>query len=199
MALRLPHILILAAGRSARMRGVDKLLQEVDGQPLLRRVAIAAIASNAPVTVVLCTGQEERRKVLEGLALAVVETTNAWKGMAESLKAGLSSLARGAPALVLLADLPEIGTDELATMIRAHLVNPDCILRGATQAGRPGHPVLIPPWLRSEIDTLEGDTGASQVIARYQDRTMLVTLPGNAAITDLDTPEEWASWQSTRG
>ena len=31
-------ILILAAGASSRMRGTDKLLEEIDGQPQIRRI-----------------------------------------------------------------------------------------------------------------------------------------------------------------
>ncbi|WP_370162833.1 NTP transferase domain-containing protein, partial [Limimaricola soesokkakensis] len=35
-------LLILAAGRSSRMRGADKLAQEINGVPLLRRQVAAA-------------------------------------------------------------------------------------------------------------------------------------------------------------
>ncbi|NBR54129.1 MAG: nucleotidyltransferase family protein, partial [Rhodobacteraceae bacterium] len=41
-------ILILAAGKSSRMRGRDKHLEEIDGVPLLRRLALAALALGEP-------------------------------------------------------------------------------------------------------------------------------------------------------
>ena len=47
-------ILILAAGQSSRMRGRDKLLEEIDGVPLLRRqvdMARAAGLGSVFVTV----------------------------------------------------------------------------------------------------------------------------------------------------
>ena len=36
------HILLLAAGSSSRMRGGDKLIEPVAGEPLLTRIARAA-------------------------------------------------------------------------------------------------------------------------------------------------------------
>jgi len=45
-------IILLAAGKSSRMGGKDKLMQPVDGQPLLRRSALIA-HSAAPVIVAL--------------------------------------------------------------------------------------------------------------------------------------------------
>ncbi|WP_370741664.1 NTP transferase domain-containing protein, partial [Pseudooceanicola lipolyticus] len=47
-------ILLLAAGQSARMRGRDKLMERVEGRPLIRRQAdIARAATSGPVIVAL--------------------------------------------------------------------------------------------------------------------------------------------------
>src|SRR5207247_813255 len=51
---------VLAAGRSSRMGGPNKLLAEIGGRPLVRIVAEAALTSQArPVVVV--TGHERER------------------------------------------------------------------------------------------------------------------------------------------
>ncbi len=56
-----PAIVVLAAGRSSRMRGRDKLLEDVDGQALLRlMVARARKAGASAVRVVLAEGQTDR-------------------------------------------------------------------------------------------------------------------------------------------
>lgn len=46
-------ILILAGGASSRMRGADKLLERIDGQQQLARIAQAARATGLPVRVAL--------------------------------------------------------------------------------------------------------------------------------------------------
>ncbi|WP_412506377.1 NTP transferase domain-containing protein, partial [Roseovarius sp. SYSU LYC5161] len=54
-------ILLPAAGASARMEGPDKLLEPVDGMPLLRRQVLMALATGAPVLVTLPPGAAKRR------------------------------------------------------------------------------------------------------------------------------------------
>lgn len=193
------QILILAAGASSRMGGRDKLLEPVEGTPLLRRLALAGLATGHPVTVVLPPDRPGRGAALDGLDLRQVMAVDAREGMAESLKAGLAALPPEAAVLLLLADLPEIGPEDLAAVLRAGAFDPDLIHRGATAEGQPGHPVLLPPWLRPELLALTGDQGAQPVLRRHADRVRLVPLPGHRAVTDLDTPEDWAAWRAGNG
>lgn len=194
-----PHILILAAGASSRMRGGDKLLETVAGEPLLRRVARAAIATGCAVTVVLAPDRPLRLAALAGLDLARVKAPDAAQGMAASLVAGVRELPAGVPVLLLLADLPLIDQADLIAVIAAQAADPACLWRGADPDGTPGHPVLFPPDLRDELLALRGDEGARAVIKRHAGRVRLVTLPAGHATTDLDTPEDWAAFRLSRG
>ncbi len=178
------------------MRGVDKLLELVDGQPLLTRITNAALAAGAKVTVTLPPDRPLRKLALDGLAVTQVVVPDAVTGMAASLKAGIAATPSDAPILMLLADLPEITADDLTLMLREWQATPDMILRGTAKAGKPGHPVCLPVWCRPDIARLQGDEGARSLLVRYKDRLRLVALPGNHATTDLDTPEDWANWRN---
>ncbi|MFV0490355.1 MAG: NTP transferase domain-containing protein [Pseudorhodobacter sp.] len=191
------HILILAAGASSRMRGKDKLLERIDGIAQIRRAVLAAQATGARTHVVLDPRQAARRAVLEGLDYHPVDVTNADEGMAASLRAGIAALPPGA-VLVHLADLPEVTAGDLAQMIAAHDETPDLILRATAADGRPGHPVLFPDWARPALLRLQGDQGARAMIRDKAIRLRTIPLPGEHAITDLDTPEDWAAWRAAR-
>ena len=193
------HILLLAAGSSSRMRGGDKLLEPVDGRPLLRRIVAAALATGLPVHVALPPDRPDRRAALQGLAIGVVTVPDPAAGMAESLKAGLATLPRDAGVMLLLADLPEITQTDLIALRDAWRAEPEAILRGAAEDGTPGHPVCFPPDLRDDLMTLQGDEGARSVLVRHRARLRLIPLPGRHATTDLDTPEDWAAWRVARG
>lgn len=192
------HILILAAGASSRMGGRDKLLEDVGGQPLLRRVAEQAMATGLPVTVALPPDRPARTGALQGLAIAVVTVPDPTQGMATSMTASLSQIPTDAGVMLLLADLPELTTDDLIQLITLWQQEPQAILRGAAADGTPGHPVLFPPDLRDDLMTLKGDEGARSVLVRHRARLRLVSLPGNHATTDLDTQEDWAAWRAAQ-
>lgn len=191
-----PHILILAAGASSRMAPRDKLLEQIDGQPLIARSLRTALATGLPVTLTLPPDRPERWQAVEGIGGKRVTVAQARDGMAESLKAGLAAIPADVPVLLLLADLPELDTTDLLAVAGADSA---FIQRGATEAGQPGHPVLLPVWLRPELEALTGDQGARALFQRHNDRLRLVPLPANRALTDLDTPEDWARWRALRG
>lgn len=193
-----PVILILAAGASSRMAGRDKLMEVVAGLPLIARSAGVALATGLPVTVVLPPDRPARQAALAGLAARMVVADRAREGMAESLKAGLAALPDLAPVLLVLADLPELQTADLLAVLAAGAGAPELIHRGASAGGQPGHPVLLPPWLRGEIRGLSGDQGARELVQRHRERVRLVPLPGARAITDLDTPEDWVAWRKAQ-
>jgi CTP:molybdopterin cytidylyltransferase MocA len=187
-------VLIPAAGSSARMRGGDKLLEPVGGVALLRRQAMMASAL-APVLVTLPPDRPARAAALKGTGVLTRILPDAAEGMAASLRAGARA-AGGRALMVLPADMPEIDATDLATLIAESSARPDAILRGTAADGTPGHPVVFPPDLLPELATLHGDEGARAVLRRHAPRIHPVPLPGQHALTDLDTPEDWAAWRA---
>ncbi|MDT8855622.1 NTP transferase domain-containing protein [Paracoccaceae bacterium Fryx2] len=195
MPMPMPQIVILAAGSSSRMRGADKLMETIGGIPQIRRAALAGQATGCPVAVTLPTDRPARARALAGLAVTLIPVPDAAEGIAASIRAAEGTLPPG-PLLLLLADLPEIAAADLAMMLAAFRETPGSILRAGSAAGKPGHPVIFPAWARADLAALSGDAGARDLLARHAGRTRLVALPGNAAVTDLDTPEDWAAWRA---
>ncbi|HBJ87011.1 MAG TPA: CTP--molybdopterin cytidylyltransferase, partial [Verrucomicrobiales bacterium] len=180
-------ILLCAAGSSRRMRGGDKLLEVVAGAPLLRRQALAAAAQGVRVLVTLGPDQDLRAAALEGVAVELLPVPEAAEGMAASLRAGAAvargGAAEGAALLVMLADMPEIGAEDLASVIAAHLAAPEAVVRAAGEDGTPGHPVVFPARMLAELADLRGDQGARHLLRG--EAAVLVPLPGRRALVDL--------------
>ncbi|MGR3378607.1 nucleotidyltransferase family protein [Salipiger abyssi] len=193
-------ILLPAAGASRRMRGTDKLLMDVGGQPLLRRQAVAALAAADHVAVALPGHDHPRAGALSGLPVQVVEVPDADLGMSSSLRRGVGLLPRGLDALMILpADMPEIATEDMARVIDAFRAVPrPTIQRATAEDGTPGHPVLFPADCFPALLALSGDMGAKAVLAANAHRVRNVALPGKRALTDLDTPEAWRDWEAAQ-
>ncbi len=186
------RILILAAGASARMRGTDKLLQPVGGVPLLRHVAMQAVATGLPVHATLPAGDSERGAILRDLPITVIAVSDPDRGMGASLAAGVAALpAAAAGVMVIPADMPELTTADL--LQAAEVFDGQSAIRATSAEGRRGHPVILPARLFAALAGLDGDRGAQGLLA--SETPLLVALPGCHATTDLDTPEDWLAWR----
>ncbi len=193
-------ILIPAAGASRRMRGRDKLLEPVDGRPMLRRQAETALHSGAHVCVTLPDHDHPRAQALAGLAVQLVAVPDAHLGMSASLRRGIALMPRGMAAVMILpADMPDLQTPDLTALIDGFRATPFATLQQATAAdGTPGHPVLFPADCFAALGQLTGDRGARPVLEANRHRLRLVALEDNRALTDLDTPEAWQAWRAAR-
>ncbi|WP_415010885.1 NTP transferase domain-containing protein [Amaricoccus sp.] len=193
--------LVLAAGAGRRMRGADKLLEPVAGEPVLARVARAARQSQADETVVvLPPGATGRRDAVAGLGVEVVEAPDCAEGMAASLRAGLAAVqARADAVVVLLADMPEVGPRAIDRLIAAF--DPEEgreLCRAVSADGTPGHPVLFGRRFFETLAALTGDRGAREVIRDAAEFVTEVATEGQGAVVDLDTPEDWAAWRAAQ-
>lgn len=192
-----PAILIPAAGASSRMGKRDKLLEPVDGVPLLRRIVDLCLP-HGPVVVTLPAQDHPRAASLpDGARIVVVSD---WEtGMSASLRAGVAAIAPDRDILIQPADMPEMTSDDIAQVIAARETAPDALIWQAADADEhPGHPVLFHNSLRAGFANLTGDAGARAIVAENRARRHLVPLPGRHALIDLDTPEDWAAWRKSR-
>ncbi|SIN91315.1 nucleotidyltransferase family protein [Vannielia litorea] len=189
-------ILILAAGAASRMAPRDKLLEPIQGIPLLTRIADMACRVSDFVLVALPPDRPARRAAIDHTAARPLTVRGAAEGMNASLRAGLEALPQAPAFMLLLADLPELTEQDLRAVIASHATHPQALVwRGATEDGKPGHPVIFAAPLYEKIMQLQGDDGARAVVAAAGDRVHLTPLPGQHARLDLDTPEAWAAWR----
>ncbi|MDA7429852.1 nucleotidyltransferase family protein [Primorskyibacter aestuariivivens] len=191
-------LILLAAGSSTRMRGADKLLQDVGGMACVKAMALRGLAAGMQVIVTLPARDHPRAVALAETPVLRLPVPEADQGMAQSLRAGIAALPDGTEAAMILpADMPGLEADDLRAVIDEARTHPEAlIVQAATEDGTPGHPVLFRAPLFAEISALTGDTGAREVIARHSEHRRLVKRPGSAARLDLDTPEDWAAWRA---
>ena len=183
--------IILAAGRSTRMGGPNKLLAELGGKPLVRIVAEQALASKAKGVIVVTGHQSELvEKALQGLNLKFVRNPDFSEGLASSVKAGIAAVASDADgAVICLGDMPMISAQFIDHLIDAFAPDRGNLIAVPVSAGRRGNPVLWSRRFFNELMTLDGDIGARHLIAKHNEAVAEVPVEGDAAFLDIDTPE----------
>jgi molybdenum cofactor cytidylyltransferase len=182
------HAVVLAAGRSTRMGGPNKLMAEFDGKPLVRLMAERVTASQAREAVVV-TGHDKLRAegALSGLKVRFCHNPNYASGLSSSLKAGIATLPpEAAGALIVLGDMPGVLTADLDRMIAAFRKDGGRSIVRATHNGKRGNPVILPRSLFESVASLEGDTGARHLIESEGAAVIDIEL-GEGASLDVDT------------
>jgi len=183
--------IVLAAGRSTRMGGPNKLVAEIAGKPLVRIAAEEALASRAKPVIVVTGHQRERvEAALAGLPLKLVHNPDFADGLATSVRTGIATVPPAADgAVICLGDMPQVDAALINRLIDAF--DPEQGALGVVPSinGKRGNPVLWSRRFFPDLMAIEGDVGARRLIGRYGEAVIEVPVTGKAAFTDIDTQE----------
>jgi molybdenum cofactor cytidylyltransferase len=184
---------VLAAGRSTRMGGPNKLLAEIRGRPLVRIASEEALASGAsPVIVVTGHQRAEIEKALGGLPVRLAHNPDFADGLATSLKAGIRALPSDVDAaIVCLGDMPCIDPKLMRQLMAAFAPERGVLVVVPTFEGKRGNPVLWSRRFFPDLMAIEGDVGARHLIGRYGEAVVEVPV-AKGTLVDVDTPESLA-------
>jgi molybdenum cofactor cytidylyltransferase len=191
-AQKAPRIaaILLAAGQSSRM-GSNKMLVEVDGEPMVRRSAEAVLAARvSPVIVVSGHEAGKLKEALAGLDVSIVHNPDYAKGLSTSLKTGLAAVPEDADGVVIaLGDMPLVAARHINKLVSAFNPVEHRSICVPVAGGQRGNPVL---WGRQHfqaMQSLSGDKGARVLMDDLADEVAEVAVNSDAVLADFDTPE----------
>jgi molybdenum cofactor cytidylyltransferase len=183
--------LLLAAGTATRF-GSDKLLHLLPhGVPIAVQAArqLKEVFGEGVLAVVRPEAGE-LTALLRREGCRVVVCENAGEGMGASLACAVRAAAGAQGFLVALADMPFIRASSIAAVREA-------LAAGAPLAApyfraRRGHPVGIAGRYRAELEYLQGDEGARQLLAARAAEIVKVPVGDPGVIRDIDSPGDLA-------
>ncbi|HEY7298858.1 MAG TPA: molybdopterin-binding/glycosyltransferase family 2 protein [Xanthobacteraceae bacterium] len=182
---------VLAAGRSTRMGGPNKLLAEIGGKPLVRIAVEQALGSRAR-PVIAVTGHEHQRveTALADLPVRLVHNSDFAQGLGTSLRAGIAAVPADVDAaIVCLGDMPQVDAALIDRLIEAFDPEKGALAVVPTVNGQRGNPVLWSRRFFPDLMAIEADVGARHLIDRYGEAVVEAPVSGKGAFLDIDTPE----------
>jgi len=172
--------------------GSPKQLVAHEGEPMVRRAAIAAADADAdPVIVVLGASADLVAPSLFGLTPPITTVVNMnWEqGLASSLVTGLRVLEDATPydaVLVTLADQPFVDAEALKRLVAAF--DDKHRIVASTYNDIIGVPAVFAREYVADLMQLQGDSGAGQWLRRRS--AEVTTIPLDAGGIDIDTPAD---------
>lgn len=183
--------ILLAAGSSTRM-GENKLLLEIGGEPLLRRVARQAAEGGLdPLVVVLGHEPERTRAALAGLDCMPVVNPDFASGQPSSVAAGIAALPEEvSAAMILLADMPFVNPEMIRGLVeRRQLRGARLVISRYGEVQAP--PALYDRSLFAELSNMTDGRCGREVISRHRDEAEALVWPSDR-LADLDLPDDLA-------
>ena len=192
--------LFLGAGKSTRMRGRDKLLQKIDGVPLIKRTLNEALKLNFPVFVTIPVNETKRKLIIATTNAVIIEVPDADIGMGHSIATGTFEITKKLNILSLAicpADLPNLNEDSLKKLINYFFKSPEMICRPTQLRNlKFGHPVIFPKRYFEELKLIKGDMGARKILKNNAKVLNSYETDDESYFLDLDTPEDFSNWES---
>jgi molybdenum cofactor cytidylyltransferase len=188
--------ILLAAGQSTRMGARNKLLLDVGGQPMVRRVAETLLASHVDaVFAVLGYEHAAVAEALGGLPLHIVVNRDYAAGQMSSVRAGIEAIDGDPAAIVVaLADQPALEPADIDFLIDAFMVLPEPKILIPIRGGQRGNPIVLPGAERQTL--LDGgfNFGCRNLIERHPDAVSKIEVPNPHYLQDIDTPAAYDTW-----
>ena len=183
-------IVVLAAGSSRRMIGSNKLLENVQGLPMIERVVQSALLSRAAYVLVV-TGYDARfiEQRLANYDVKIVRNPDYSSGVLSSVRLGLSVLPPDvAGAVVLPADMPGFTSAYIDRLI-------DCFDAKAKRKpvcmpvydGVRHNPVLWPRDLFKTVKIIPEDAHWMPPLIEHSDYIVEMPVEDDLPLSDINT------------
>jgi len=180
-------VVLLAAGRGLRFGG-NKLLCDVQGQPMVCRVMDALAALNAArfAAVVSC---EEVAALAKARGFETIRNEAPERGQAGSVVLGAKAMADMDAVLFAVGDMPRLSGASLRLLVSRFESSGKGIACLADGTHR-GNPAVFSRRYLPELLSLTGDRGAKGILRAHEDDLLVVPCLYEYELSDADTPQE---------
>ncbi|MEF8784279.1 MAG: nucleotidyltransferase family protein [Haloarculaceae archaeon] len=179
----------MAAGMGTRFEGGNKLLAEIDGEPIVRRAARTLVESSVSEVVAVLGHQADAvEDAIQGLGLALRYNDRYEEGQSTSVAVGVDAAReRGWDAAVFaLGDMPFVDRESVDRLVRAYVKGAGRVL-APEHDGTRGNPVLFDSQHFDALADVTGDRGGREIVAS---EGTLVPVDDAGVLYDIDRRDD---------
>jgi len=186
--------IVLAAGSSSRMRGANKLLLPMGGEPLIRRT-VRAVLGAQPEELVVVTGFADRavRQALAGLPIHLRTNAAFEQGQMSSVAVGARALTMATDAvMVCLGDMALLDGADYRELIEVFARLEDRSIVVPLFGAQRGNPVVMAWRHLPGLFSGQPNLGCRKLILDHPQEVFAYQAAHDRFVVDVDTPEDYA-------
>lgn len=178
---------VLAAGESRRF-GSPKVLVEIEGEPLVRRIAKIALESYLHPVLVVTGAYPEISSRISDLNVNILKNVSWRSGQSSSVKVAIRNLPEIVEAVIfLLGDQPFITPSLLKSLQHSFAVSRSPIIAPMVN-GQRTNPVLFSRETFPDLLNIRGDVGGRQIFEKFHFQRM--PWHDEKLLLDIDTTDD---------
>jgi molybdenum cofactor cytidylyltransferase len=185
---------LLAAGSSTRMGGLNKLLLPWNNSTVIGHTLRELWSSGAGEVIVVTGYQpEEIQNAIKEFAVTVVHNPLHASGMTGSIQAGVA-VAKGDSFMICLGDLPTINAGEYHKLVMQaealeQKLEPFIVL--PRYKNEKANPVIFSSYFRQAILEHKATEGCREIVAANQQYVHWVDMDSNHVLNDIDSTTDY--------
>tara|TARA_B100000959_G_scaffold20093_1_gene19415 strand:- start:244 stop:819 length:576 start_codon:yes stop_codon:yes gene_type:complete len=182
--------ILLAAGKSKRLKSENKLIKIYKKKPLINHGVKSLIKSKVNKIIIVLGFESKKLKKIIKKNRKISFTFNKYykKGMSSSIKQGLKKISKKDKGFIIVqSDMPFITTSNInkicnSITTKKYLIH---ILRYKNQMGNPiGFDISI----LDKFKKIKGNVGAKYMVKKLINRANFITVSSKIFFKDLDKP-----------
>ena len=180
--------ILLAAGKSKRLKGENKLIKNFKGKPLINHILSSLIKSkvNKIFIVVGYQNQKIKKIAYKNKKITFVTNLNYKKGISSSINSGLKRISKkNIGFLITHGDMPLISKTILNTLCSV-LKNKDKEIFVPVYKKKLGNPLAFKYSMIKSLKKIKGDKGAKKLIRSNKSKVQLVKMKSKSILIDFD-------------
>ena len=180
--------ILLAAGKSKRLKGENKLIKNFKGKPLINHILSSLIKSKVNTIFIVVGYQNQKIKKIayKNKKITFVTNLNYKKGISSSINSGLKRISKkNIGFLITHGDMPLISKTILNTLCSA-LKNKDKEIFVPVYKKKLGNPLAFKYSMIKSLKKIKGDKGAKKLIRSNKSKIKLMKMKTKSILIDFD-------------
>lgn len=194
----------IAAGLSSRMRGPNKLLEEIEVGKTLIQHSFGELMASSVEQVVVVTGRDAQlvnheiyKLEVQGSRFKVVQNENFERGMTTSIQTGLKAAEAADAVMICLSDMPLLTASDYSSLLDSFRKTKSTKAILAPFSGtKKGNPVIFGSAYFTAMAKHQEMNGCSAIVKKHIASLIKLPVDSEAYFFDIDTPETLADYKA---